>query len=211
MNLTATPSSGYSFTNWTGSVASTSSASTTVTMSAPETVTANFSAVTPPSFTMSSSTMAQTIQPGGSAHYTITITAQNGTFSSAVTLAASGLPPGATALFSPSSITPGSSSASSTLTIQTATTNAALTRRASPWPLAVPALAVIGIFFLPGRKRRRWITLAVLAIASLGAFSALTACGGGFGLGASATSYTVTVTGTSGSVQQSTTVQLTVE
>jgi len=72
-------------------------------------------------------------------------------------------------------------------------------------------LGVIGIFFLPGEKRRRWTTLAVLAIASLCAFSALTACGGGFGLGASASSYTITVTGTSGSVQQSTTVQLTVE
>jgi len=211
VNLTATPSSGYSFTNWTGSVASTSSASTTVTMSAPETVTANFSAVTPPSFTMSSSTMAQTIQPGGSAHYTITVTPQNGTFSSAVTLSASGLPVGATAMFSPPSLTPGSSPATSTLTIQTASTAAAATPKSSPWQLAVPALAVIGIFFLPGKKRRRWITLAALAIASLGAFSALTACGGGFGMGASATSYTITVTGTGGSVQQSTTVQLTVE
>ena len=41
--LIATPASGYSFTGWTGSVASASSASTTVTMSAPETVIANFS------------------------------------------------------------------------------------------------------------------------------------------------------------------------
>jgi uncharacterized protein (TIGR03437 family) len=40
--ITATPSSGYSFTNWSGNVASPSSASTTVTMSAPQTVMANF-------------------------------------------------------------------------------------------------------------------------------------------------------------------------
>jgi hypothetical protein len=40
--LTATPAAGYVFSSWTGPVASASSASTTVTMSAPETVTANF-------------------------------------------------------------------------------------------------------------------------------------------------------------------------
>jgi uncharacterized protein (TIGR03437 family) len=43
--ITATPNSGYIFTSWSGSVANATSTSTTVTMSAPETVTANFSAV----------------------------------------------------------------------------------------------------------------------------------------------------------------------
>jgi Divergent InlB B-repeat domain/Abnormal spindle-like microcephaly-assoc'd, ASPM-SPD-2-Hydin len=47
VNLSATPSSGYAFSSWTGSVANPSSASTTITMSGPETVTANFiSAIT---------------------------------------------------------------------------------------------------------------------------------------------------------------------
>jgi hypothetical protein len=211
VNLSATPNSGYSFTSWTGSVGGASSATTTITMSAPESVTANFTAVAPPSFTVSSSTTAQTIQPGGSAMYSISVTPQNGAFTSAVNLAASGLPPGATASFSPASITPGSSSASSTLTIQTTATSSALTKRGSLWPIAAPTLALIGIFFLPGKRRRSWITLAVLMLTLLGAFTALTACGGGFGMGTSATSYTITVTGTSGSVQQSTTVQLTVE
>ncbi len=44
VNLTATANTGYAFSSWSGSVASASSASTTVTMSAPETVTANFTA-----------------------------------------------------------------------------------------------------------------------------------------------------------------------
>ncbi len=324
VNLTATPNSGYNFTNWTGSVASTGSASTTVTMNAPESVTANFSAVvvtapvaslTPPSlsftsttsvasaaqaatlsntgnaaltitgisiagtnptdfaittganacssslaassscsiyvtftpasatnfaatlsvadnavgspqtttlagtgtaapsFTVSSTTTPQTVQPGGGATYSITAAAQNGTFSNSVTLAASGLPAGATANFAPPSITPGNSSATSTLTIQTAKPVATLMPRGSPWPLAVPALAFIGFFFLPGKRRRRWITLAILLIASLGAFTALSACGGGFGMTAvtPATNYNITITGTSGAVQQTTTVQLTVE
>ncbi len=44
VSLSATPANGYTFTNWTGPVASTSSASTTVTMNSPESVTANFNA-----------------------------------------------------------------------------------------------------------------------------------------------------------------------
>lgn len=77
----------------------------------------------------------------------------------------------------------------------------------------MPALALVGFFFLPGRRRRRWISMALLLIVSLGAFTALSACGGGFGLvtSAPATSYNITVTGTSGSVVQTTTVQLTIE
>ena len=41
--VTATANSGYSFTGWTGNVANSSSSSTTVTISAPQTATANFS------------------------------------------------------------------------------------------------------------------------------------------------------------------------
>jgi hypothetical protein len=324
VNLTATPNSSYTFTSWTGSVASSSSASTTITMSAPESVTANFSAVvvtapvaslappslsftsttsvasaaqaatlsntgnatltiasitiagtnptafavttgtnacgaslaagstcsiyvtfTPasatsyaatltvadnasgspqttsltgtgtaaPSFIVSSTATAQTVQPGGAATYSITATAQNGTFPSPVTLAASGLPTGATASFSPTSITPGSTSGSSTLTIQTSAVATATPLKNPQWPLAAPVLALIGLFFLPGKKHRRWITLTLLLFATLGAFTALTACGGGFGLVRviPPTSYTITVTGTSGAEQQTTTVQLTVQ
>jgi hypothetical protein len=42
VSLTATPNSGFAFSNWTGNVADPNSASTTVTMSAPQSVTANF-------------------------------------------------------------------------------------------------------------------------------------------------------------------------
>ena len=42
VSLTATPAAGYAFTSWTGSVANANSATTTITMSAPQTVTANF-------------------------------------------------------------------------------------------------------------------------------------------------------------------------
>jgi hypothetical protein len=43
VSIQATPTSGYSFKNWTGNVANPSSKNTTVTMAGPETVTANFS------------------------------------------------------------------------------------------------------------------------------------------------------------------------
>jgi len=163
------------------------------------------------SFTISSSTSAQSVQPGGIATYTITSTAQNGAFNSPVTLASSGLPAGATATFTPASITPGSSSANSTLSIQTATTTAAVTHRRLGWPLGAPALAIVSLLFLPGKRRRRWITTALLLFASLGGIGALGGCGGGFSLVPPTQTYTVTVTGTSGAIQQSTTVQLTVQ
>jgi hypothetical protein len=98
------------------------------------------------------------------------------------------------------------------LTIQTAATRGEAAP-ASPWPLAAPALALVGIFFVPGKRRRRRITLAILLFASLTAVAALSGCGGGFGLATVAppASYNVTVTGTSGADIQTTTVQLTVE
>jgi hypothetical protein len=180
-------------------------------------VTASFAAttvVTPPTFAVVTPTPTQTVQPGGVATYTINVNPVNGAYDSVVTLAASGLPPGATASFAPPTVTPGTTGASSTLTIQTASTTAA--RGASTgiqWPLAAPALALI-VLFLPGKRRRRWLTLGVLLVASLGALTALSGCGGGFALpGAASTTYPIQVTGTSagGADVQTTTVQLTVQ
>jgi hypothetical protein len=162
-----------------------------------------------PSFTVASSTGAQTVALGGAATYTIKVNPVNGSYSSVVTLAASGLPTGATASFSPATVTPGSEGTSSTLTIQTATAIGAATGHR--WPLAAPALALIGLFFVPGKRRRRWIALGVLLFASLGAVTVLSGCGGGFALTQSSQTYTITVTGTSGTDVQTTTVQLTVQ
>jgi sugar lactone lactonase YvrE len=167
-----------------------------------------------PTYTVASPTPAQTIQPGSAASYTINVTPVNGSFSSVVTLSATGLPTGATATFLPASVTPGSAGATSQLTIQTAAVASAGPAKASPWPLAAPALGLIGLFIVPGKRRRRWITLGVLLFASLGVITALSGCGGGFGLGnvtPPPASYTITVTGTSGSSVQTTTVQLTVQ
>lgn len=52
-SIAATPNSGYQFGSWTGAVASATSASTTVTMSAPQSVTANFLGTTTTGITAS--------------------------------------------------------------------------------------------------------------------------------------------------------------
>jgi len=203
ISVSFTPASAASFTA-TLSVADNASGS-------PQTVALSGTGTTP-NYTVVSPTLPQTVQPGGSATFTINVNPVNGNYTGVVTLTATGLPPGATATFAPPTVTPGSTGATSQMTIQTAApvTTAAITGTA--WPFAVPVLGCIGLFFVPGKRRRRWITLGVLTIASLSALTALSGCGGGFALtGSTSTSYTITVTGTSGADVQTTTVQLTVQ
>ena len=81
-----------------------------------EVLPASTNPVTPnPDFTLSDSPSSQSVQAGGSASYTTTLTALNG-FSDPVTLSATGLPNGATASFSPASV---NGSGTSQLTIKT--------------------------------------------------------------------------------------------
>jgi len=206
ISVTFSPASATSFTA-TLSVADNAAGS-------PHTVSLSGTGSPLPSFTVASSTTAQTVQAGGTAQYTITAAAQNGTFPGTVTLTASGLPAGATATFTPPTLSPGSSSASSQLSIQTAapTTTASVGGRGSGWPIAATMLPLFGLLFAIRKLRRRWITLSILMFASLGALTALSGCGGGFALpGSNGKTYSITVTGTSGAEQQTTTVQLTVQ
>lgn len=70
--LAATPNAGYSFTSWTGNVASSSSASTTITMNAPQSVTANFAPPTQAPAITSASSATFTVNAAGS--FTVTAT-----------------------------------------------------------------------------------------------------------------------------------------
>ncbi|MDE3099205.1 MAG: RICIN domain-containing protein [Verrucomicrobiota bacterium] len=74
-----------------------------------------------PDFSISASPSSQTVTAGNGTTYTTSISALNG-FSGAVSLGVSGLPSGASASFSPSSI---STSGNSTLTVSTASTTPA--------------------------------------------------------------------------------------
>ncbi len=76
--LTATANAGYSFTNWTGNVANSTSASTSITMTAPQSVTANFSLIivaSPTTTSVSSNNNPSFTQaPGNSVTFTATVT-----------------------------------------------------------------------------------------------------------------------------------------
>ncbi|SPF40697.1 Phospholipase C (modular protein) [Candidatus Sulfotelmatobacter kueseliae] len=73
-------------------------------------------------FTLSATPGSQTVSPGGNTAYTASVSPLNG-FTAAVSLGVSGLPTGATASFSPTSISGGSGS--STLTVSTTTSTRA--------------------------------------------------------------------------------------
>jgi len=162
-------------------------------------------------FSISATPPSQTVAKGASTTFTITAASVGGAFNNPIDLTVTGLPPGATAVFAPTSITPGNGSATSTLTVQAANSPLA---QSSPniWPLATPALALL--ILVPFRRWRKvWsgrLMLLLAGLASLGAAAALTGCGGGFTLNVSQ-NYTLTITGTSGSETHSTTVQLTVQ
>ena len=170
-------------------------------------------AVVTPDFTIAATPATQTVAVGGTANYTVNVTPTGG-FDSAVTLAATGFPPGATVTFTPASVTPGSGAVSSTMAIHVAsltTVSENTPGRNSTWRFAAPALAMV-FFFIPFRHLRKWRGMLCLLLCSPALL--VSGCGGGFGFGTppkTATTYTVMVTGTSGSLTHSTTVQITVQ
>ncbi|MBI1742824.1 S8 family serine peptidase [Candidatus Acetothermia bacterium] len=71
-----------------------------------------------PDFALSASPSSQTVAPGASTSYTVTVTPSGG-FTGTVSFSASGLPSGASASFNPTSVT---TSGSTTMTVTTSTT-----------------------------------------------------------------------------------------
>ena len=162
-----------------------------------------------PDFVIASLTPQLSVQPGNPAVFSIQVTAQNGATIPAVTLSASGLPPGATATFSQSKVAPGTNSATTTLTIQTASPFAS--NGHSAWPAASPVLALVALIFIPRNRRRRLLALVLVLAASFSTCAALSGCGGGLTFLPKPSTYNITVTGTIGAVQQTTNLQLTVQ
>lgn len=169
------------------------------------------SAYLPQSFTMTPSPGALILSSGSQGTTTLTVFAWNG-FTSAVSFACSGLPAGASCSFSPATVTPSGATATTTLTISAGTQAAALRQDSRSF---LPATVLAGLVFLFGwRKRRRLHAMAVLLAAVL-ALGLMGGCGGGGssgggGGGSLPVNATVTVTGTSGSLQASTTISLTI-
>jgi sugar lactone lactonase YvrE len=154
-------------------------------------------------FTISSNLTTVTTTAGQAmSPITITVNPANG-LTSMVAFACSGLPPGATCNFSPASITlPGTTSTQ--LTISTTSTSAAVRSNFSPL-FRGTTLAIALCCFLGFRKRRALQMFSLLTVSVI-SLSLFTGCGGT----TQSSQSVVTVTATSGTLQETTSILLTV-
>jgi hypothetical protein len=168
--------------------------------------------------TISGTGSSQTVQPGGTANYTLPMSPSGGTtFPAPVTFSATGLPTGFTATFNPVSLAAGSPATNVALTIQVPL-SARLERSGQPGRnVPLIALGLLVLPFLGGvRRSQKWLrrlALIVILLAGTGGVTILTGCGGGGSSGESSQpqTYTITVTATSGALSHSTTVTLIVQ
>lgn len=151
-----------------------------------------------------------TITSGQAASYAFKISPTAGVYPAAVAFSTSGLPQGAVATFSPVMVAANGGTATVTLTVTTVASTAKNSLPAGGAPLA------LGFLLLPmlGVKRtRKGAVLVLTAVAVLAGFVAMSGCG--TAVSSNQTSgpqnYTMTVTGTSGQVQHSFNVDLTLQ
>jgi len=176
------------------------------------TLTATGVAGTPSDFTLSSSQGTLIVEWGSFAnlHFQLASSSIASPFTSAVLFSVSGLPAGATASFSPSSVTPGVAGASTTMTVfvPASTAKNELTLPPSPGKREAAfggSLALlVGFFF----RRRREIKL-LLCLFALGLVGSLVGCGTNLAVGIN--SSTIVVTATGGSISHTASVALTVQ
>jgi len=162
----------------------------------------------------------QTVDPGAAATFNFNLLPIGGPFTIPVYLTATGLPPGATATFTPNPVIIGSAGSSFTLTIQTAKPLGAL-HRTGLYGGGTIALAMLLLPFSRRMRRRgrrmQPLSLCLPLLLSLAAIAGLSGCGTGSGFfGEKQQTCTIEVIGTAtgtGNVvlQHSTTVYLTVE
>lgn len=164
-----------------------------------------------------------TVKSGGAAVFNLVVNPVGGaTFASPINFTATGLPTGAIATFSPSTIAAGSGATNVTLSIQMSNATAMTRPAPSHWTIALCLL------FLPLAGLGRWRRIAesfsvhrkisILGLVMVGATLGMSGCGSTtfgqlqrVGTPASSNAYTVTITATSGKQQQSTTVSLSVQ
>lgn len=166
------------------------------------------------SLTLGTTPSAINLTAGGSARVTVTATPNADAFNSAVALACSGLPSTLACSFNPASITPGSSAVNSVLTISD-TPVASLSKHdggfsMSTWLLSFGMIGCV----LMGRVQRKRVTLVLGSLCLTAMIIGGASCGRNptSAIGAPRSgSYTVTINGSSGSVQASATVNVTVQ
>jgi hypothetical protein len=139
----------------------------------------------------------QTVSPGGTANYSLSLNANTGNPNQPITLSClqSSLPSGASCTFSPTTITPSKSPVPFTLAVKVPATAASLQKPDRRWLSAQRCFAFIpmaGVFLLGKKLRnRRVFWLALIG----GILLALVACGGGSTSPMSVT-YTIQIQGT---------------
>ncbi len=167
-----------------------------------------------PDFSIAATPANQTINPGDATTYAVSLSGVSSPFTSPVSLTATCNCQGVTITLANSTITPGAGPTTTTMTVTTAPNFASVKK---------PSSGANGIFYglllLPllgvGRIRRKLRTVpkgissCLAALLLLGGLGAMTGCGGGY-YGPTPKTCTITVTGTSGSLNHSTTVTLTV-
>jgi hypothetical protein len=198
-------------------------------LNAPVTSTVFVVTITPPAITdfALTATGATTlfVNPGQTASFTFAVQPQGGNVNAPITLTATGLPPGATAVFTPATIPAGSAATPFSLSIKTAPLTADGARPLSPTrsPLLPISAAICLLPLLRGRRIRSKLakvprTFFSILFVLLGgaAILGLTGCGSGGFFAQSPHTYTITVTATAASaanttLQHATTVILTVQ
>lgn len=161
----------------------------------------------------------QTVIPGQTATFKFSVLPLSGAFNFPITFSVTGLPPGASAVFTPPTLSLGSTPSSFTIAITTAAASTSL-QHYPLWSGGAAVAVLLLPFFGPARRRARRmkpLILCGIAFTSLIGFAALSGCGTGTGFfGQPQKSYTLTMTGTAASpngttLQHSTTVVMTVQ
>jgi len=206
--LTATSAGSSTFAGWSGACAGMDANACTITINSDQSVSAKFNLQ--PDFAVKATTTSLSMKRGGQASAVLTFPAQGG-FSGtiALTCSVSGPAPMPTCGVSPNSVSP---AASATLTVNTPSLSAAYVPK-SPntitglWAELLPVGLVGFVLLLSDSKRRRqWILCFLL----IGAAILPAACGGGSSTRSVPQNYSVTVSATSGALQRSTTISVTV-
>ena len=148
--------------------------------------------------------------PGQTAIFNFSLQLQGGFLNAPVTLTASGLPAGSTAVFTPASIPSGSGATSFSLAIKTVASHAVTTSPSLPLPAPLLPMSS-AVCLLPLLRNRRLrarvarmsrplLCLLILGAATLG----ITGCGSGGFFAQNPQSYTITVTATATSAANTT-------